>query len=211
MGKANARLIDNRRHERGAADSGAGDRGLHAGGGRLCAAAGRAVAQSLPFFQGSRQSMRLVSTYSLSDGVAGIPADPGVSGDPGRPGRGRAAGGQRASVHRPARRPAHSAWVRAESMELGVRVPVFPADCQAGAEFLRSGGPAGVLPFLFPTDCCRCRRGSGGSSAGSCPAGRAPCGSRWHRWRPDAVRIPPLSITAPIHINAEPRMQYGGY
>jgi len=207
MGKANARLMDNRRLsgvQRILEQQIAGFMPVVA----LCAPPGDRPSESLPFFQGEPQSMRFVSTYSLSDGWRGYPQILEYQVIPGDRGEGVRLVVNEHLYTGPLGAGAFCLGT-AESMEIGVRVPVF-RPIQAGASSFVLADRLAFCRFAFRQ---------------TLPL---PARERWvDQWilpqwpsavriemeplAADAVRIPTLSITAPIHVIAEPRMQYAGY
>jgi general secretion pathway protein J len=163
--------------------------------------------RSQPFFQGEPQSMRFVSAYSLAGAWRGYPQIlefQVIAGERGE--------GVRLVVNEHLFTGAPSAGVfclgAVLDPALGVRVPVFRPIA------------AGPASFILADRLQRCR-----FLFREIPP--PPAGPRWvERWIlprwPSAVRIemeplenggvrpPPLSITAPIRVTAQPEVAYGG-
>lgn len=207
MDKANARLMDNRRLagvQRILEGEIAGFVPVVA----ACMAGGEGQPETLPFFQGEPQSMRFVSAYSLAEGWRGYARILEYQVIPG--GRGE---GVRLVVNEHLYTGPLSAGAfclgTAASLDAGVRVPVFrPIQVGQGS-------------FVLADRLAHCRF----RFRQTVPP---PELERWvdhwilPQWPSavriemeplavDAVRLPPLTITAPIRVNAQPRLQYGGY
>jgi len=205
MQKANARLIDNRRMngvQRILEQEIAGFIPVVA----ACQSQGGQPPAPLPFFQGERESMRLVSSYSLADAWRGYPQILELQVIPGPRGE-----GVRLVVneHLYTGPPAAGAFCLGVTLDyqLGVTVPAFR--------------PIAVGPrsFVLADRLAFCRF----SYLERRPPERERWVERWilRRWpsavriemapiEPDATRIPPLSITAPIRVTASPEEGYGG-
>jgi hypothetical protein len=207
LGKANARLMDNRRlsgAQRILEQEIAGFVPVVA----MCAAQREGPPEPLPFFQGEPQSMRFVSTYSLSEGWRGYAQILEFEVAPGERGEGVRLVVNEHLYTGPLGAGAFCLGT-ADSPELGVRVPVF-RPIQAGPNSFVLADRLAYCRFRFRE---------------TLPL---PPRERWvEHWilpqwpsavriemepmAVDAVRIPLLSITAPMHINAAPRTQYAGY
>ncbi len=207
MVKANARLMDNRRAagaQRILEDQIAGFMPVIAN----CQPAdpdGPVV--RLPFFQGEPQSMRFVSSYSLGEGWRGMAQVLEFQVTAGAPGE-----GVRLIVNEHAYTGSVSAGVfclgTAVDEEASLQVPQFRPII------------VGPQSFVLADRLASCRF----SYRQTLPA---PAGERWvERWifpvwpnavrvdmvplEPDRARIQPLSLIAPMRVNAEPGAGYGG-
>ena len=205
MQKANARLIDNRRMngvQRILEQEIAGFMPVVAS----CRTEDDRPPAPLPFFQGERESMRLVSSYSLTDAWRGYPQILEFQVIPGAQGE-----GVRLVVneHLYTGPPAAGVFCLGTALDyqLGLAVPVFRPIV------------VGPRSFVLADRLAFCRF----SYLERRPPERERWVGRWilPRWpsavriemapvEPDATRIPPLSITAPIHITAPPEGVYGG-
>jgi type II secretory pathway component PulJ len=207
MVKSNTRLMDNRRMagaQRILEDQIAGFMPVVAN--CIPAEADRPVAR-LPFFQGEPQSMRFVSSYSLGEGWRGLAQVLEFQVTAGAPGE-----GVRLVVNEHAYTGSLSAGAfclgTVLDEEAGVQVPQFRPIV------------AGPRSFVLADRLASCRF----SYSQTLPAA---AGERWvGRWilpswpnavrvdmvplEPDRARIQPLSLIAPIHVNAQPGAGYGG-
>ena len=206
MQKANARLIDNRRMsgvQRILEQEIAGFMPEVA----ACLSGDERPPTPLPFFQGEPESMRLVSSYSLADAWRGYPQILEFQVIAGARGEGVRLVVNEHLYTGPPAAGVFCLGLRPDE-QLGVAVPVFR--------------PIAVGPgsFVLADRLAFCRF----SYLERRPP---PAGDRWvERWilpvwpsavriqmapiEADAVRIPPLSITAPIRITAPPAGGYGG-
>ncbi len=205
MGKANARLMENRRLigvQRILEQEIEGFVPVVA----RCAPQGDQPSESLPFFQGEPDSMRFVSGYSLSDGWRGYPQILEFQVIPGERGEGvRLVVNEH--LYTGPLGAGNFCLGTAMSPNIGVRIPIFPP--------IQSGPSSFVLADRLAY--CRFRFRE------ILPL---PARQRWvQQWvlpqwptavriemqslASDAVRIPMLSITAPIHVNEQPGGRYG--
>jgi len=206
LGKANTRLMDNRRLagvQRILEDEIAGFMPVMA----TCMPDGERPPMPIPFFQGEPQSMRLVSSHSLGEGWRGMPQVLEFQVIPGERGA-----GVRLVVNEHLYTGPLSAGAfclgTALDQQFGVQVPLFRPIV------------VGPYSFVLADRLAYCRF----SYREVLPL---PAGERWvERWItprwPSAVRIDmapieagavgiqPLSISAPIRVTAEPGARYGG-
>ena len=201
--KANARLMDNRRMagvQRILEQQIAGFVPVMAD----CLPEGEKLPVRLPFFQGEPQSMRLVSSFSLGEGWRGYAQVLEFQVIPGEKGA-----GVRLIVneHPYSGPPGAGAFCLGMALDeqLGLRAPLFPPIVVTPQSFVLADRLAFCRFFYRETM-------------------RPPARERWvQRWivprwpsavriemapvEADAVRIQPLTLTAPIRVNAEPGAQ----
>ena len=150
------------------------------------------------FFQGEPQTMRLVSTFSLQQALARAAADLELFVIPGEERR-RAAGGQRDSLHRPDGGRTALSGDDAGCGTGPAGSAIRPGD--RGAEFVRAGGQAGLLPVLVPGSGDGARSGPAIWTAHWVKAGW-PLAVRIEMapLEPDPSRLQPITVVAPIYI-----------
>jgi prepilin-type N-terminal cleavage/methylation domain-containing protein len=206
-GKANNRLMDNRRMAgvaRILEEQLAGFMPVVAD----CVPAEDRPPARLPFFQGEPQSMRFVSSFSLGEGWRGFAQVLEYQVIPGEHGAGvRLVVNEH--IYTGSRGAGAFCLGTARDPQLGVQVPQF-RPIQVGPRSFVLADRLASCRFLYRE------------------AMPLPAGARWvDRWitprwpsavriemapvEADAVRLQPLSLTAPIHVNAEPGTRYGGY
>ncbi|MCC7176622.1 MAG: prepilin-type N-terminal cleavage/methylation domain-containing protein [Bryobacterales bacterium] len=206
MQRANLRLIDNRRMngvQRILEQQIAGFTPVIA----ACQSGGERPPVPLPFFQGERESMRMVSSYSLTDAWRGYPQILEFQVTAGARGE-----GVRLVVneHLYTGPPSAGAFCLGQELdpELGLSVPVFRPIV------------AGPRSFVLADRLAFCRFSY---LERRLPPEQDRWVERWllPRWPaavriemapadPDRVRYPPLSLSAPIRITAQPLAAYGG-
>ena len=206
MEKANARLMDNRRMagvQRILEQQIAGFVPVVAN----CVAEAGTPAAQLSFFQGEPESMRFVSSFSLGEGWRGFAQVLEFRVIPGERGAGARLVVNEHLYTGPSGAGAFCLGTAVDE-QLGVRVPRFR--------------PIAVGPgsFVLADRLAFCRFSYREALP---PPVRERWVTRWitPRWpsavriemapvTPDAVRIQPLTITAPMRVNADPEERYGG-